>query len=258
MLACAYVWCHSTCIRVNGIFMNVCSFCVWIDHYLSHRLALFIPFTSQLQIVEVETFCVAVGHNSISTFGAACVDLSGCWMSCTSNEGIKTKRWELNVVWKCNIYSHSLFLIFFFITVLSFVRCFVTELWFNRTSLFFCFFLMLKLREKHTVFWLFTVTRFNHQSVTLFSSSPLHRWDTFPGVLQHRATKRCRTRPNTNVWIYKSHVSYLIVSSHSVHSPSLIRYRFNISLTLQIIPVWKSICRFNSVETPDPTCQPVV
>lgn len=38
---------------------------------------------------------------------AAVQMLSSSRMSCTSNKGKTTRHWELNVVWKCNIYIHS-------------------------------------------------------------------------------------------------------------------------------------------------------
>lgn len=75
-----------TCISVNGIFMNVCFV---YGYYYSHCLVLFMPITSVA--LDNQQLCITIEQDSINT----------------SNKGITTRHWELNVVWKCNIYSHS-------------------------------------------------------------------------------------------------------------------------------------------------------
>lgn len=72
---------------------------------------------------------------------------TGCLVPLT--KGITTRHWELNVVWKCNIYIHSFFSVFLkcysaFLFVFMFL--FVTELWWIRT-----FFFVSKYVRRHKV-----------------------------------------------------------------------------------------------------------
>lgn len=183
-------------------------------------------------------------------------------MSCTSNKGITTRHWELNVVWKCNIYIHSFF---FYITVLSFCLFVIYLRKKNRT---FC----IKVCDKEirqinceVLAFHFSLSFSLLQSVKVFFPppmySPLHRWTTFLIVLiclYHRNTTTrtylswtwvcwhsliiyvlcCCTCPNTNY--YTDHMFCICLPHHhtSFYVPLLIGSWFTICKMVHETPIW--------------------
>lgn len=80
-------------------------------------------------------------------------------MSCTSNKGITARHWELNVVWKCNIYIHPFFKkkkyysAFFWFMFYLWLSC-------DKPGLFVSEYVISTHTKPFVRFWLFTFTRF--------------------------------------------------------------------------------------------------